>query len=124
MKKFTWQEHMGKIKCPRCNCKYTKPEFGFYECVNCGLHENIEQALVRTYYYESRESTMKEELTECISLSGEEIELVCKKIDESLEKLELEKHTCAKCGKIIMYGRYCESCKKELLGDIRLGNIR
>ncbi len=119
MRKYAWQEHLGEVKCPRCNHKYFKPEFGFYECSYCGFHENVEQALTRCYYEQSEGIITKKEIAEYAGMSEEFVEAVNKGLGAELEMLELDRRTCVKCGEVIMYGRYCEKCKWELLGDIR-----
>ena len=116
--KSAWQRHLGKVGCPRCSAKYHEPVIGSYRCLNCGFREDVEQALVRTCREQAEGEPTKEEIAKYAGITLDRLEKVHRDLKEELYKLEQEKHACSKCGSIIMYGRYCESCKKEMMGDM------
>ncbi len=116
--KDAWQRHLGKVDCPRCGAKYHEPVIGSYRCSNCGFRENVEQALVRTCREQAEGEPTREEIAKYAGITLERLVLVDKALKEEMDKLEQDKRGCVKCGSTIMHGRYCEECKKELMGDM------
>lgn len=118
MMQHAWKRHLGEVDCPRCGAKYHDPEIGSYRCSNCGLRENIEQALVRTCYKRASPDVTKEEIAKFAGIAVERVDIVKRAVKADLDKLEQEKRPCAKCRKSIMYGRYCDQCKKDMVGNM------
>lgn len=116
---MAWQKHLGEIKCPRCGEVYHKPEFGSYRCLKCGFYEKIEPGLVRSCYEQAGGVATKKEVTDYTGITENRLEKVHKELKKELDKLEQDKHSCNKCGKTIMYGRYCEQCKQKLANGIK-----
>ena len=107
------------IKCPRCGTKYGPQEMGYHECSNCGFRETKECALVRDCYEKVSGDITTKEVAKYAGISEKEVEEVKKMLSLELKDLEDHKHRCNKCGTSILYGRYCQNCKKDLLGDLR-----
>ena len=107
------------IKCPRCGTKYGPQEMGYYECTNCGFREAKECGLVRDCYEKIQGEVTAKEVAEYTGISEKVVTEVTKMLRLELKDLEDHVHKCNKCGTRIMYGRYCQDCKKDLLGGLR-----
>ena len=116
--KSAWQKQLGKVYCPRCNAKYHEPVFGSYNCENCGFRENVDQALVRTCHEQAEGDVAKTDIAKFAGITVDKVDIVHQELRVEFDKLEHDKRACAKCGSIIMYGRYCEECKQETVGDM------
>ena len=118
--KIAWQKHLGEVNCPRCGEVYHKPELGSYRCLKCGFYEKVDPGLVRSCYEQAGGVTTKKEATTYAGITEKRLDQVHKELRDEFDKLERDKHACNKCGTTIMYGRYCEKCKRQLANSIKI----
>ncbi len=112
---------LEEIKCPRCGTKYSRPELGVYVCSVCRFHERMDCAVVRSRY-ENRKDITIEEAVETAGVEPNRMERIKRELRMGMNGLENSKHHCQKCGTLIVYGRFCENCKKRIGFELRDAN--
>lgn len=113
--KKDWRNPGLKLKnCPECGKVYIDAGVGL--CRDCVYEREQRMAMVSSYIRDNPRCSIQE-VCDALGVKQSLVLYMLKK-GYLLEQEVSIRYPCARCGRMIRYGRYCASCGKELKDEL------